>query len=228
MRILLAEDEIALSKAIVKILEHHGYMVDAVFDGEEAIKYVTTGNYDVAIFDIMMPKMDGLSALEKIRASGNLIPILVLSARSQINDKVTGLDLGANDYLTKPFSTKELLARLRAMSRNQSGLSNTTLKAGNITLNRTTFELSSPSGTFRLSNKEFQMMELFMCSFNQKITTERLMEKIWGYESNSDIQVVWVYICYLRKKLSLLEANIKIKNEKNHGYSLEYVNDQKA
>ena len=152
MKILLAEDEVSLSRAIIKILEKNNYTAEAVYNGEDALKYLETGNFDAAILDLMMPKLDGITVLQRLRSSGNQTPILILSAKSEIDDKVLGLDSGANDYLTKPFDTKELLARIRAMTRT-GHVVNSTLTAGNINLNRATFELSSPSGSFRLANK---------------------------------------------------------------------------
>ena len=220
MRLLLAEDERSLSRALVTILEKNNYTVDAVDNGEDALEYLQTGSYDAAILDIMMPKMDGITVLKKLRAQENPIPIIMLTAKAEIDDKVLGLDSGANDYLTKPFDTKELLARIRAMTRSQKA-SNSRLTFGNVTLNRATFEISSPVGTFRLANKEFQMMEILMSNPQQLISTERFMEKIWGYDSDTEINVVWVYISYLRKKLVALGADIQIKATRNAGYSLE-------
>ena len=154
MRILLAEDEKPLTRAIVKIFEKQHHSADAVYDGEEALSYLEAGNYDVVVLDIMMPKRDGISVLRELRAKGNQIPVLLLTAKSEIDDKVLGLDSGANYYLTKPFDAKELLAALRAITRTQGEVENR-LSFGNITLDRSTFELSSPSGSFRLANKEF-------------------------------------------------------------------------
>lgn len=222
MRLLLAEDERSLSRAVIKILEKNNYTADAVYNGEDALNYLMSGNYDAAILDIMMPKMDGIAVLKKLRLQGNLIPILMLTARAEIDDKVFGLDSGANDYLTKPFDTKELLARIRAMTRNQNA-ADSKLTYGNISLDRATFELSSPSGSFRLANKEFQMMEFLMTNPQHLISTERFMEKIWGQDSDVEINVVWVYISYLRKKLGALHANIQIKATRNAGYSLEEI-----
>ncbi len=221
MRLLLAEDEKSLSRALVKLLEHGNFSVDAVYDGEEALEYLEAGNYDGLILDIMMPKVDGLTVLKTIRAKGNLIPVLLLTAKSEIDDKVTGLDLGANDYLTKPFAPPELLARIRAMTRTQTAQATSSLTIGNITLDTSSYELSSPTGSFRLANKEFQMMEMLMRNPKQLISTERFMEKIWGYDSEAEINVVWVYISYLRKKLTALHADIAIKATRNAGYSLE-------
>lgn len=220
MRILLAEDERPLARALIKIFEKNNYSADAVHNGEDALLALETGNYDVAVLDIMMPKMDGITVLKKARAQGNLTPVLMLTAKSEIDDKVQGLDSGANYYLTKPFESKELLAAIRAITRNQTA-TDSKLTVGNITLDRATFELASPTGSFRLANKEFQMMELLMLNPHHLISVERFMEKIWGYDSDSEINVVWVYISYLRKKLTALNANIKIKASRNAGYSLE-------
>lgn len=220
MRILLAEDERSLSRVLVTIFQKSNYSVDAVYDGEDALAYLESGNYDVAVLDIMMPKMDGITVLKTVRSAGNQLPILMLTAKSEVDDKVLGLDSGANDYLAKPFDTKELLARIRSITRNQNTADNK-LRVGNISLDRATFELSSPTGSFRLVNKEFQMMEFLMSNPRHIIPTERFMEKIWGYDSDAEINVVWVYISYLRKKLSALNADIQIRASRNAGYSLE-------
>ena len=222
MKILLAEDEPSLARAVVKILENNNYTAEAVYNGEDALAYLETGEYDAAILDIMMPKMDGITVLKKLRASGNTTPILMLTAKSEVDDKVLGLDSGANDYLTKPFDSKELLARIRAMTRGQHAV-DTKIAFGNITLDRATFELSSPSGSFRLANKEFQMMEILMNNPQSLVSTERFMDKIWGFDSDTELNVVWVYISYLRKKLSALDANIQIRAARNAGYSLEVI-----
>lgn len=221
MRLLLAEDEKDLSRALVTILERNNYSVDAVYDGEAALEYLESSNYDGLILDIMMPEKDGLTVLKTIRAQGNPIPVLLLTAKSEIDDRVTGLDAGADDYLTKPFSFRELLARIRAITRRQTIAVNTTLQRGNLTLNPAAFELSSPLGTIRLANKEFQIMEMLMKHPGTLVSTERFMEHIWGYDSSTDISVVWVYISSLRKKLKSLKANVQIKAARNAGYSLE-------
>lgn len=220
MRILLAEDERSLSRALVAIFQKNNYSVDAVYNGEDALVYLQSGNYDAAVLDIMMPKMDGITVLKKLRAAGSRLPILMLTAKSEVDDKVLGLDSGANDYLGKPFDTKELLARIRSITRSQS-VADTKLRMGNITLDRATFELSSPTGSFRLANKEFQMMEFLMSNPRHVISAERFMEKIWGYDTEAELNVVWVYISYLRKKLAALGADIQIKATRNAGYSLE-------
>lgn len=222
MRILLAEDERSLSRAVAALLEKNNYSVDAVYDGEEALAFLDGGNYDALILDIMMPKLDGLEVLRRLRQQGNPIPVLMLTAKAEVEDKVTGLDMGANDYLTKPFSTAELMARIRAMTRSQTGNQVTSrLALGNITLDQATFDLSSPYGSFRLANKEYQMMELLLRNPRQLIPTERFLERIWGYDSEVELNVVWVYISYLRKKLAALQADIQIKVTRNAGYSLE-------
>lgn len=226
MRILLAEDEKALARAVLKIFEKNNYSADAVYNGEDALAYLENGNYDVAVLDIMMPKMDGITVLKRLRAGGNQIPVLMLTAKAEIDDKVLGLDSGANYYLTKPFNTKELLAAIRAITRTQTEV-DTKLTVGNITLDRATFELASPTGCFRLANKEFQMIEILMKNPHHIISAERFMEKIWGYDSEAEINVVWVYISYLRKKLAALHADIQIKASRNAGYSLEESDDKK-
>ena len=221
MRLLLAEDEKSLAKAISVLLEKNNYSVDVVYNGLDALAYLDNDVYDGAILDIMMPKMDGITVLKNLRKKGNMIPVIMLTAKSEIDDKVLGLDSGANDYMTKPFHTKELLARIRAITRSQTTQGDSRLRFGNITLDRSTFEMSSPTGCFRLANKEFQMMEIFISNPRHLLSTERFMEKIWGYDSDAEVNVVWVYISYLRKKLAALHADIQIKNSRNAGFSLE-------
>lgn len=222
MRLLLAEDERSLSKALKAILEGNHYSVDAVYDGVEALAYLDAGNYDALVLDIMMPKLDGLSVLRRLRAGGNPIPVLMLTAKAEVEDKVLGLDGGANDYLAKPFSTKELLARIRAMTRDRTQ-GDILLQMGNITLNRASFELSSPGGRLRLPNKEFQMLELLLRSPSCLISAERFLEIIWGYDSDVETNVVWVHISRLRKKLAELGADVEITASRNAGYYLRSV-----
>jgi len=220
MRIILAEDERSLSRAMVKIFEKNNYSADAVFNGEELLDALESENYDVVVLDIMMPKMDGITALKHIRSRGDRIPVLILTAKSEIDDKVLGLDSGANYYLTKPFDTNELMAAIRAITRKQAEV-DSKLSLGNITLDRSTYELSSPMGSFRLANKEFQMMEKFLSCPHKIISADWFMDRIWGLDSEAEINVVWVYISYLRKKLTALGADISIKVIRNAGYSLE-------
>ena len=220
MRLLLAEDEKELSKALCAILKHNNYSVDAVYDGQDALDYGLDENYDGIILDLMMPKKNGLEVLEALRKAGVSTPVLILTAKTQLEDKIAGLDKGADDYLTKPFATGELLARIRAMTRRKSEFTPNLMTFGNLSLNRETFELSSPTGTVRLGNKEFQMLELLMDNPGRLISTEQFMERIWGYETEAEINVVWVYISYIRKKLAGLDANVEIKATRGVGYSL--------
>ncbi len=221
MRLLLAEDERSLSRAVTVLLRKNHYEVDPVYDGQEALDYLSSGNYDGAILDIMMPKVDGIDVLRRLRQRGDRLPVLLLTAKAEVEDKVLGLDSGANDYLTKPFASQELLARIRAMTREQTDQATSRLTVGNITLDRATFELSSPTGSLRLTNKEFQVLELLMCNPHNLISTQRFLEKIWGYDNEAEINVVWVYISYLRKKLAALHGSIQIKARRNAGYYLE-------
>ncbi|MBP5555584.1 MAG: response regulator transcription factor [Lachnospiraceae bacterium] len=220
MKILLAEDEKSMSRALVAILKGNNYTVDAVNNGSDALDYLTAGDYDAAILDVMMPGMDGFEVLKRARASGVKIPVMMLTAKSQVDDKVEGLDLGANDYLTKPFDGKELLARLRAMTRSITPAEGNILRFGNIALNRANFELSSPSESVRLSSKEYQMMEYLMSNPGILITTERFFDKIWGLDFEGDSSIVWTNLSYLRKKLIRIGANVRIKAVRNAGYSL--------
>lgn len=221
MRLLLAEDEKDLSDALVTVLKHNNYSVDAVYNGEDALDYLQADNYDGAILDIMMPKMDGITVLKKTRAAGNHIPILLLTAKSEIDDRVNGLDSGADDYLTKPFSMKELLARIRAMTRRQAEATDSILQFGDISLNRSTYQLTSASGSLRLANKEYQMLEMLLTNPGQIISVDQFMDRIWGYDSEAELNVVWVYISYLRKKLTSLDAHVQIKATRGLGYSIE-------
>lgn len=220
MRLLLAEDERELSNALVTILKHNNYSVDAVYNGLDALDYLSAENYNGAILDIMMPGLDGISVLQRIRRNGNPIPVLLLTAKSEIDDRVAGLDAGADDYLPKPFATKELLARIRAMTRRRTEVTDNILSLGNIKLDRNNYELSGKQGSFRLANKEFQILEMLMANPGQLIPTERFMERIWGYDTDVEINVVWVYISYLRKKLAAVGANVIIKAARNLGYSI--------
>lgn len=221
MRLLLAEDEKELSNALTVILKHNNFSVDAVYNGLDALDYISLGKYDGVILDIMMPGLDGISVLKKVRAAGNSVPILLLTAKGEIDDRVLGLDSGADDYLPKPFSTKELLARVRAMTRRKADITaDNLLSAGDITLDRLKFELSCNGNTTGLSGKEFQMLEMLMLSPEQVISTELFMEKIWGFDSDAELNVVWVYISNLRKKLKSIGSNVQIKAARSLGYCL--------
>ncbi len=221
MRLLLAEDEKELSNALVAILKHSHYSVDAVYDGQDALDYGLSENYDGIILDIMMPKKNGLEVLSELRKQNITVPVLMLTAKAEIDDRVLGLDTGADDYLTKPFAMKELLARVRAMTRRKEEFSPNTMQYGNVSLNRENFEMSTESASLRLNNKEFQMLEMLMSNPKRLISAESFMERIWGYDTESEINVVWVYISFLRKKLVSLSANVEIKVVRGAGYCLE-------
>ncbi|MBO5985286.1 MAG: response regulator transcription factor [Lachnospiraceae bacterium] len=221
MRLLLAEDEEELSEALAAVLRHNNYSVDTVYDGQEALDYLEGQEYDGVILDIMMPKKNGIEVLKTIRANKNQVQVLLLTAKTQVDDRVEGLDAGADDYLGKPFAMKELLARVRAMTRRREGLTDNLLTIGNLSLNRLTFELSVGEEKVRLANKDFQMIDMLMVNPGQIISTERFMEKIWGYDSETEISVVWVYVSNLRKRLAALGADVEIKAVRNQGYSLE-------
>ena len=221
MRLLLAEDEKELAKALAVILGHNNYSVDVVHNGEDALCYLENGEYDGAILDIMMPKLDGLSVLRSIRMAGNSIPVLILTAKSDIDARVEGLDAGADDYLTKPFAMKELMARVRAMLRRRTESVDTKLTFGDITLDPSTCILSCGDNSIRLTNKEFQILEMLISADGGIISVDRFMDKIWGYDSDTEQNVVWVYVSYLRRKLEGLGSSVAIEAHRNLGYSLE-------
>lgn len=225
MRLLLAEDEKELSNALTAILKHNNYSVDPVYNGLDARDYGLSENYDGIILDIMMPGMNGIDVLKELRNNGIETPVLLLTAKSEVQDKITGLDSGADDYLTKPFAMGELLARIRAMTRRKSEFSPNLLTLGNTSLSRENFTLSTSQGEQKLGNKEFQVIEMLMLNRGMLISTERLMEKIWGFDSDAEINVVWVYISYLRKKLAAVGSNIEIKASRGVGYTLEEKDD---
>ena len=220
MKLLLAEDEAELSKALCTILKHNNYSVDAALNGRDALDMALRGNYDGIILDIMMPELDGLYVLRALRDAGITSPVLILTAKSELEDKIAGLDAGADDYLSKPFQMGELLARIRAMTRRRSELAPSVLTYGNITLDRATYKLICGDAELRLGNKEFQMMEMLMSNPGRLIPTEEFMERIWGNDSESEINVVWVYISYLRKKLASIGADTEIKAFRGVGYAL--------
>ncbi len=221
MRLLLAEDEKEMSNAICAVLKHEHFSVDAVYDGQDAYDYLETGEYDGAILDIMMPKMDGITVLKKIRGQGISTPIIMLTAKSQLDDKVEGLDAGADDYLTKPFAMKELIARVRSITRRSGEVADSTLTFSDISLSRSTFYLKSVDGEERLANKEFQMMEMLLEHPGQVISADQFMDRIWGYDTETESNVVWVYISNLRKKLKKLGSTVNIRAARGLGYSIE-------
>ena len=223
MRILLAEDDKSLSHAIETILKKNNYAVDIVFNGRDALAYLESDLYDAVILDIMMPYIDGITVLKTVRKHNNHVPILLLTAKHQIEDKVEGLDAGANDYLTKPFDFRELLARLRCIMRVPEVQNSNTLRIGNVTLDDVTCVLSTPLGSYQLANKEFQMMKLFMSSPGQIISADRFLEKIWDMDSSAEMNTVWTYVSYLRRKLEAISANVQITTKRNLGYALEEI-----
>lgn len=225
MRILIAEDEISIAKALKVMLEKNKYVVDIVHDGMEAYDYITAGTYDVLVLDIMMPKMDGIELLTAVRKQGITTPTLFLTAKAEIEDRVAGLDAGADDYLPKPFASSEFLARVRALARRSSTYLPSVLSFGNVSLdcNRYVLTADNCETEIRLNNKEFQIMELFMRHPHQIFSAEHLMDKIWSSESDSETDVIWTYIGFLRRKLRQIAANIEIRTVRGAGYALEEI-----
>ena len=221
MKLLYAEDEISMSEAIVDILEYHNYIVDAVYDGDAALEYARSEQYDGIILDIMMPYRSGLEVLKMLRREGRRTPVLLLTARSEVEDRITGFDSGADDYLPKPFDMGELLARVRAMLRRKEDYTPSVLTFGNISLDSRSFELKGKEGSVFLPKLEYQLMELLMLNKGIYLSTEDILVKVWGYDTDVEIGIVWVYISYLRKKLAELNADIVIKAKRNIGYTLE-------
>lgn len=223
MRLLLADDEKELVSPLVAILKHNSYSVDAVYNGTDALDYALCGQYDGIILDIMMPGLDGMQVLKALREKGITTPVLFLTAKTEVDDRIKGLDLGADDYLAKPFDMGELLARVRAMLRRKSDFSPSDLTCGNLTLDRTAYELCvSGKERVRLSGKEFQMMEMLMASPGRIISADNFMDKIWS-DGEADVNVVWVYISNLRKKLSSLGADCEIKASRGVGYYINII-----
>ncbi len=223
MKLLYAEDEKSLSEAVVDVLEYNKFSVDAVYDGMDALDYAQSGHYDGIILDVMMPKLSGLEVLERLRAAGSKTPILLLTAKSEIEDRIAGLDLGADDYLPKPFAMGELLARIRAMLRRRAEFTPDVLSLGNLSLDRQSYTLSVGENRMILPKLEFQLMELFLLNRGIYLSTEDILVKVWGYDTDTEIGVVWVYISYLRKKLTALGANVAIQAKRNIGYTLTEV-----
>ncbi len=221
MKLLYAEDEIGMSEAVVDILVYHKYNVDAVYDGADALAYAQAEQYDGIILDIMMPKLSGIEVLQKLRQSGNQTPILLLTAKAEIEDRIQGLDMGADDYLPKPFAMGELLARIRAMLRRKENFIPDIMQYGNIFLNRQSYELSGNGQTFVLPKLEYQLMETLMLNKGIYLSSEDLLTKVWGYDTDAELGTVWVYISYLRKRLAALNANVTIQAKRNAGYKLE-------
>lgn len=225
MKLLYAEDERGMSEAVVDILEYHHYSVDAVYNGQDALDYARANEYDGIILDVMMPRMNGFDVLRQLRMEGNNTPVLFLSAKGDVEDRIKGLDLGADDYLPKPFAMKEFMARIRALLRRREGYTPEILTIGNVHLNLKNCELSTEQKTIILTNQEFQMMELLMLNQGIYLSSEVMLAKIWGYDTDAEIGIVWVYISNLRKKLDSLHANVQIGTKRNVGYTLEMKHD---
>lgn len=221
MRILIAEDEASIAKALKVMLEKDKYTVDIVYNGQDALDYITATAYDVLVLDIMMPKMDGITLLTAVRKYGITTPTLFLTAKAEIEDRVAGLDAGADDYLPKPFASSEFLARVRALARRSGTYTPSFITFGNTSLDCNRYVMGTDKGETRLNNKEFQLMELFIHNPHQVFSTEHLMNKVWGMESTAEMDVVWTYIGFLRRKLRELSANVEIRTIRGAGYALE-------
>lgn len=221
MKLLYAEDERSLSEAVKDVLEYHKYQVEAVYDGLDALSYARNGGYDGIILDVMMPGKDGFEVLQALRAAGDKTPVLLLTARGEVEDRIRGLDLGADDYLPKPFAMGELLARVRAMLRRREDFTPDLLRMGNLSLDRQRYTLHCGEQSLLLPKLEFQLMELFLLNRGIYLSTEDILVKLWGYDTESEPGIVWVYISYLRKKLSALGSDVLIRAKRGIGYRLE-------
>lgn len=221
MKLLYAEDEPALSEAVVDYLIYHNYIVDAVYDGAEAYDYAMSGEYDGIILDIMMPKIDGLEVLSALRKNGCRTPVLLLTAKTQIEDRIRGLDMGADDYLSKPFDMGELIARIRAMLRRREEFHPDLIQFGDLTLNMQSAEIRVGDKSLLLPKQEYRLMEQLMLNHTIYISTEDLLVKAWGFNTEADINSVWLYISYLRKRLSAMNSKVEIVSKRNIGYKLE-------
>lgn len=221
MRVLVVEDEKGLSEALRAILDKNGYVTDAAYDGTDGLDFALSGIYDLILLDIMLPKLSGLGVLKELRHKGVSVPVLLLTAKSEVEDKIKGLDTGADDYLTKPFDTGELLARVRALTRRKGDIVNDELRYADISLKRSTQELIKGTASIRLGFKEFQLLEILILNKNQIVLKDTLCEKVWGPEDSSEYNNVEVYISFLRKKLSRLHSGAAIKSARNLGYTME-------
>lgn len=221
MRILLAEDEVSIARALKVMLEKSKYTVDMVHNGADALEHIMSSEYDALVLDIMMPGLDGIEVLTRARSSGITAPALFLTAKGEVEDRVAGLDAGADDYLPKPFAASEFLARVRALARRSGAYAPAILSFGGVELDCSQYILRAKGGEVRLNNKEYQLMELFMRHPRQVFSTAHLMEKVWELNSESDMDVVWTYIGFLRRKLRQLGADAEIKTIRGAGYVLE-------
>ncbi|MBP3238755.1 MAG: response regulator transcription factor [Lachnospiraceae bacterium] len=221
MRLLLAEDEKELSRALTAVLTKNNYTVDAVYNGEDALDYAKNTDYDGIILDVMMPVMDGIEALKRMRKAGISTPVIMLTAKAEVNDRIAGLDAGADDYLPKPFAMGELLARLRSITRRKGEMVSEKLEFGDIYLDISAAELGNGKESYRLTHKEFQVMELLLRNSGNLISTERMLDQVWGYDSDVEINVVWVAISSLRKKLTGMKSRVEIQAVRGIGYTLK-------
>lgn len=221
MKILIAEDDVSLRRVLTAMLQKNNYCVDAVDNGADALEYLRSGMYDGAILDVMMPALDGVQVIAAARREHIATPVLLLTAKSEIDDKICGPDAGANDYVTKPFDMRELLARLRALTRLERTQTGSAVAVGNLSLDTRSFVLSGPGGSFPLANKEYQTMLLFLRNPGVVIAQSRILENIWSPDSRAEENTVWTYISYLRRKLEALEANVEIRTKRGCGYVLE-------
>lgn len=218
MKLLFAEDEVELSRAVCAILRHQGHEADPAYDGEEALRKARAGSYDCMVMDVMMPRQDGISVVRTLRAEGDRTPIIILTAKTQLEDKITGLDAGADDYLTKPFAMRELLARIRSMAR-RSGYQEERIQAGNVTLDMGEQELKALS-SIRIGSKEARLMELFMRNPNKLLGGEELFRRVWGESEESGDEQLFLYISYLRQKLGAIQADLLIEGERGGSFVL--------
>lgn len=223
MKILIVEDEIELADTLAEILKRNRYTVDCVYTGENGLEYALTGLYDCILLDIMLPVMDGLTVLRSLRANGISTPVMLLTARSEIDDKINGLDCGADDYLTKPFVTSELLARIRSLTRRKGEYMSDEFVFGDFKLNKKTYSLCYKENEVKLSLKEYQIIEMLIANPRQIIPKERFIEKIWGYESDVEYNNIEVYISFIRKKIQAIHADVKIRTARGIGYALEKI-----
>lgn len=220
MRLLIAEDELDLAEALTVFFEKNHFSVDAVHNGFDAYEYAS-GGYDGVILDVMMPKMNGIQVLERLRSEGCKTPIMMLTAKGQKDDRITGFNAGADDYLPKPFDPDELLSRVRAMLRRSEAYQPSVLSCGDVTLDPSTGLLSCGGQSLRLSGREFQVMELFLRNPRQVFSAERIMERVWGWDNEAEINVVWVNISNLRKKLKAIGSRLSLRAHRGLGYALE-------
>ena len=221
MRILIADDEQGIAKALKVILEKNKFAVDAVFNGTDALDYIMSTPYDAIVLDIMMPGLDGLTVLSRAREAGIKTPVMLLTAKSEIADRVAGLECGADDYLPKPFATAEFVARVRALTRRSESYTHSVIAVGATQLDSGRYELRCGDKSAALSNKEYQLMELFMRSPRRVFSTEHIMELIWGFDAEAETDVIWTYISFLRKKLRQIDSDAEIKTIRGAGYALD-------